>query len=64
MDSWDEMDQDYEETKPRLNMKHGFIHHIRRNQIDRLEIIFTTFLILLSTCTIRVEHTVTLPLKI
>lgn len=33
MDSEDEYDQ--EMPKPRLNMSHGFIHHIRRNQIDR-----------------------------
>ena len=26
---------DYDPEPPRLNMKHGFIHHIRQNQIDR-----------------------------
>nr|CAB3226812.1 UPF0561 protein C2orf68 homolog [Phallusia mammillata] len=30
----DEYDE-AETSKPRLNMSHGFIHHIRRNQVDR-----------------------------
>ncbi|XP_076799352.1 UPF0561 protein C2orf68-like [Clavelina lepadiformis] len=31
----DEYDSDETSNKPRLNMKHGFIYHIRRNQIAR-----------------------------
>jgi len=33
--SSDEYDEENGTPKPRLNMSHGFIHHIRENQIAR-----------------------------